>query len=92
MQADELSSKYVRISDEHAKEGWTELYDAAATSCMHGSNCALGPDCQASLQCTVNYDCLSLAVHSATGQIMTVLRGRVQSRRAIQGRHDDCMW
>ena len=50
LQAEELNSKYGRISDEHAKEGWMGLYDAAASGCMHGVNCALGAGCQVAHQ------------------------------------------
>ena len=48
LQAEELNSKYKRTNDENAKEDWTELFNAAATGCMHGVNCALGPGCQVS--------------------------------------------
>lgn len=46
MQAEELRSKYACITEDQAREGWTELYNTAAVCCMHGINCALGPDCQ----------------------------------------------
>ncbi|KAK9798140.1 hypothetical protein WJX73_007295 [Symbiochloris irregularis] len=46
MEADELSSKYSRISEEQAQELWTELYNVSGAACMHGVNCQLGPDCQ----------------------------------------------
>ena len=46
MQAEELSAKYMRVGEEGAREGWTELYEASANGCMHGPRCQLGPGCQ----------------------------------------------
>ena len=49
MQSDELNSKYQRISEEEAQEGWEDVYDASFRACMHGPGCQQGPDCQVSL-------------------------------------------
>ncbi|KAK9855114.1 hypothetical protein WJX84_007868 [Apatococcus fuscideae] len=46
MESDELNSKYQRISEEEAQEGWEDVYDASFRACMHGPGCQQGPDCQ----------------------------------------------
>ena len=53
----ELTSKYVRMNEEDAKDLWTGLYEASAQCCMHGANCAQGMDCQV---CLPKPDTLSL--------------------------------
>ena len=80
MQADELSSKYARVDDENAQAGWTELYNAAATGCMHGPSCALGSGCQVgcpSMQASHNPSLL--VMHNTAGQ--HVLDGGLLSSR-----------
>ena len=50
MDKDDLDAKYYRPmqyeSDADVEEAWTECYESALRSCIHGSNCQLGSDCQ----------------------------------------------
>ncbi len=46
LQADELDTKYQRVSQEEVEEGWKHVHEVSAVSCMHGDNCAIGDTCQ----------------------------------------------
>ena len=42
----ELEAKYVKVSEEEAKEEWQAAYESSLAVCMHGGGCAHGAACQ----------------------------------------------
>jgi hypothetical protein len=46
MDRSELGEKYVRVSEEVAREEWAACYESSLSLCMHGRTCQQGEACQ----------------------------------------------
>lgn len=72
---EELRSKYAHcgVDPEAAREGWSSLYDATLSACMHGPGCAKAADCAVGRR-LASITVLTGAVVPAWGALEAVLK------------------